>query len=164
MRELVALEEEYPDLAMPDSPARRVGGAPAEGFATVAHASPCSRSRTRTSWEEAEAWLARARKGLGAEPAGFVAELKIDGLSISLRYEDGLLARGATRGDGLRGDDVTGNVRTIRSIPLSIAEAEPSRRAAKCSTRRRPSRSSTPAAKRKGCRSSPTRATPPPGR
>jgi DNA ligase (NAD+) len=74
------------------------------------------------SWEEAEAWLVRARRLLGQDPPAYVAELKIDGLSISLRYEEGVLARGATRGDGFRGDDVTGNVRTIRSIPLAVPE------------------------------------------
>src|SRR5215471_1580954 len=125
MRELVALEEKYPQLATPDSPARRVGGAPSEGFATVAHAVPMLSLENAYSWEEARAWLARAARVLGSEPSGYVAELKIDGLSISLRYENGLLVRGATRGDGFRGDDVTGNVRTIRSIPLSIPETTP---------------------------------------
>jgi DNA ligase (NAD+) len=122
MRELVALEEKYPELAAPDSPARRVGGAPAEGFAAVPHAIPMLSLENAYSWEEAEAWLARARRLLGLEPPAFLAELKIDGLSISLRYEGGVLVRGATRGDGYRGDDVTENVRTIRSIPLAIDE------------------------------------------
>jgi DNA ligase (NAD+) len=123
MRELVALEERYPSLSTPDSPARRVGGEPAEGFATVTHAAPMLSLENAYSWEEAEAWLARVRRGLGgAEPAAWVAELKIDGLSVTLRYEAGALVRGATRGDGFRGEDVTGNVRTIREIPLRIDE------------------------------------------
>jgi DNA ligase (NAD+) len=122
MRELIALEEEYPELADRDSPTRRVGGLPAEGFETVVHAVPMLSLENAYSWEEAEAWLARAARVLGREPSGFVAELKIDGLSISLRYEGGSLVRGATRGDGVRGDDVTGNVRTIRSVPLRIRE------------------------------------------
>ncbi len=125
MRELVALEERYPELATPGSPARRVGGTPAEGFATVPHAIPMLSLENAYSWEEAEAWRARARRLLGREPPAYVAELKIDGLSISLSYENGVLARGATRGDGFRGDDVTGNVRTIRSIPLEISETGP---------------------------------------
>src|SRR5215471_8762638 len=125
MRELLALEEEYPQLATPDSPARRVGGTPSEGFDTVAHAVPMLSLENAYSLEEAQAWLARARRVLGAEPSGYVVELKIDGLSISLRYEDGVLARAATRGDGFRGDDVTPNARTIRSIPLSIPEKTP---------------------------------------
>jgi len=125
MRELSALESRYPELASPDSPTRRVGGEPAEGFDTVEHAQPMLSLENAYSWEEAEAWLARAARVLGEEPRGFVAELKIDGLSISLRYEGGALVRGATRGDGVRGDDVTVNVRTIRAIPLRIAETEP---------------------------------------
>ena len=125
MSELIALEEKYPQLATPDSPARRVGGAPSEGFATVTHAVPMLSLENAYSREEAQAWLARAARVLGSEPSGYVAELKIDGLSISLRYENGLLVRGATRGDGFRGDDVTSNVRTIRSIPLSIPETAP---------------------------------------
>jgi DNA ligase (NAD+) len=122
MRELVALETKYADLATPTSPARRVGGAPAEGFAAVPHAIPMLSLENAYSWEEAEAWLARASRLLGTEPPAFLAELKIDGLSISLRYEGGVLVRGATRGDGYRGDEVTENVRTIRSIPLAIDE------------------------------------------
>jgi DNA ligase (NAD+) len=125
MRELIALEEKHPDLARPDSPARRVGGVPVEGFAAVAHARPMLSLENAYSFEEAEAWRARVRRALGEEPPGYVVELKIDGLSISLRYEGGVLVRGATRGDGFRGDDVTDNVRTIRSIPLSIPETTP---------------------------------------
>jgi len=122
MRELVALEGEHPDLALPDSPARRVGGAPAEGFPTVAHRVPMLSLENAYSWEEAEAWHARVAKNLSGRSPAFVAELKIDGLSVSLRYEEGRLVRGATRGDGSRGEDVTGNVRTIRTIPLRIPE------------------------------------------
>ncbi|HKA36932.1 MAG TPA: NAD-dependent DNA ligase LigA [Thermoanaerobaculia bacterium] len=125
MRELVALEEKYPRLATPDSPARRVGGAPSEGFETVPHAVPMLSLENAYSREEALAWLARAVRILGSEPPAYVAELKIDGLSISVRYEDGVLVRAATRGDGFRGDDVTENARTIRSIPLSIPEKAP---------------------------------------
>lgn len=125
LRELIALEAEHPELASPESPSRRVGGAPGEGFATVAHAQPMLSLENAYSWEEAQAWLARATRVLGREPRDFVAELKIDGLSISLRYEGGVLRRGATRGDGDRGEDVTQNVRTIRTIPLQIAEETP---------------------------------------
>ena len=125
MRELVALEQAHPELASPDSPSRRVGGEPAEGFATVVHADVMLSLENAYSWEEAEAWFARATRVLGREPRGFVAELKIDGLSISLRYEGGRLVRGATRGDGTRGEDVTGNVRTIRTVPLTVPESSP---------------------------------------
>ena len=125
MRELVALEAEHPELSSPDSPARRVGGRPAAEFAEVVHAEPMLSLENAYSWEEARAWLARATRVLGAEPRGFVAELKIDGLSIALRYEGGSLVRAATRGDGVRGEDVTENVRTIRSIPLKIDESTP---------------------------------------
>ncbi|MFY9550423.1 MAG: NAD-dependent DNA ligase LigA [Thermoanaerobaculia bacterium] len=125
MRELAELEALHPELASPDSPSLRVGGEPAEGFQTVEHAQPMLSLENAYSWEEAEAWLARAARVLGEEPRGFVAELKIDGLSISLRYEGGRLVRGATRGDGTRGDDVTANVRTIRTVPLTIAETTP---------------------------------------
>jgi DNA ligase (NAD+) len=122
MRELLALEAEHPGLASPESPSRRVGGEPAEGFATVVHAEVMLSLENAYSWQEAESWLARATRVLGRQPRGFVVELKIDGLSISLRYEGGRLLRGATRGDGTRGEDVTGNVRTIRTIPLTVLE------------------------------------------
>jgi DNA ligase (NAD+) len=125
LRELAAIEAEHPELSRPDSPTRRVGGEAAEAFATVAHSRPMLSLENAYSWEEAEAWRARAARVLGAEPAGFVAELKIDGLSIALRYEGGVLACGATRGDGIRGEDVTDNVRTIRTIPLKVDEAAP---------------------------------------
>ena len=122
MRELIALEAEQPELASPESPSRRVGGEPVEGFATVVHAEVMLSLENAYSWEEAQSWLARATRLLGREPRGFVVELKIDGLSISLRYEGGRLLRGATRGDGTRGEDVTDNVRTIRTIPLRVPE------------------------------------------
>lgn len=122
MSELADLERLHPDLAAPDSPTRRVGGEPAEGFATVAHALPMLSLENAYSWEEAEAWRARVVRALGEEPGGYVGELKIDGLSIALRYEEGVLVRGATRGDGVRGEDVTDNVRTIRTIPLRLSE------------------------------------------
>lgn len=122
MSELADLERIHPDLAAPDSPTRRVGGEPGEGFATVAHALPMLSLENAYSWEEAEAWRARVVRALGEEPGGYVGELKIDGLSIALRYEEGVLVRGATRGDGVRGEDVTDNVRTIRTIPLRLSE------------------------------------------
>ncbi len=125
MRELADLEERYPELASAHSPTRRVGGAPVEGFATVEHRVPMLSLENAYSWEEAEAWLARVTRILGETPPAFVVELKIDGLSMSLRYEGGTLLRGATRGDGFRGEDVTANVRTIRSIPLRIPEESP---------------------------------------
>ena len=125
MRELQELEAAHPELASADSPSRRVGGEPAEGFATVEHVSPMLSLENAYSWEEAQAWLARNTRLLGREPRGFVAELKIDGLSIALRYENGALVRGATRGDGTRGEDVTANVRTIRTVPLRIADQSP---------------------------------------
>lgn len=125
MSELAGIERAHPELAAADSPTRRVGGEPADGFATVEHAVPMLSLENAYSWEEAEAWRARVIRALGQEPPGYVAELKIDGLSISLSYENGVLARAATRGDGFRGDDVTANVRTIRSIPLRVAETGP---------------------------------------
>ena len=125
MRELVALEEKYPELARADSPARRVGGAPADELVAVTHSVPMLSLENAYSWEEAEAWRARIRRALGGDPPAYVAELKIDGLSVTLRYEGGELVRGATRGDGFRGEDVTANVRTIRSIPLRIPETAP---------------------------------------
>src|SRR6188474_2894749 len=122
LHELEALEGEYPDLVTPDSPTQRVAGRPAEGFASVEHLAPMLSLDNAYNEEELRAFDERVRKGagLGDTPVAYVAELKIDGLSIALTYEDGRLVRGATRGDGVRGEDVTANVRTIRAIPLSL--------------------------------------------
>ena len=121
MNELKALEAAHPDLLIPDSPTQRVGGRPAEGFVTVEHLQPMLSLDNAYNEEELRAFDERVRKGLGlaASPA-YVAELKIDGLSIALTYEHGRLARGATRGDGERGEDVTHNVRTVRALPLTL--------------------------------------------
>ena len=92
MKELAELEATHPELATLDSPTRRVGGEPAEGFATVEHPLPMLSLENAYSWEDAEAWRARLVRVLGSEPPAYVAELKIDGLSIAVRYEDGVLA------------------------------------------------------------------------
>ena len=124
MRELQALEAAHPDLVTAESPTQRVGGRPAEGFDTVAHAAPMLSLDNAYDEEELRAFDERVRKGLGSEgPVTYVAELKIDGLSIALTYDDGRLVRGATRGDGERGEDVTTNVRTIRALPLALRDA-----------------------------------------
>ena len=121
MRELQELEVANPELITPDSPTQRVGGRPAEGFATVEHLVPMLSLDNAYNEEELRAFDERVRRGLGAsDPVSYVAELKIDGLSIALTYEDGLLIRGATRGNGVRGEDVTQNVRTVRAIPLKL--------------------------------------------
>ena len=123
MRELQQLESQNPDLASDDSPTRRVGGRAVAGFETVEHAEPMLSLDNAYSEEELRAFDERVRRGLG-EDAGraiaYVAELKIDGVSIALTYSDGSLIRGATRCDGSRGEDVTSNLRTIRAIPLRL--------------------------------------------
>ncbi len=128
MIELKALETEHPELLTPDSPTQRVGGRPAEGFATVLHHTQMLSLDNAYDDADLRAFDERVRKALAAPQgvsaaeisATYVCELKIDGLSISLLYEDGRLVRGATRGDGIRGEDVTFNVRTIRAIPLRL--------------------------------------------
>jgi DNA ligase (NAD+) len=121
MNELKALEAAHPELLTPDSPTQRVGGRPAEGFATVEHLQPMLSLDNAYDEEDLRAFDERVRKGLQLEESpDYVAELKIDGLSMALTYEDGRLIRGATRGDGVRGEEVTQNVRTVRAIPLSL--------------------------------------------
>ncbi len=122
LQELERLEAEYPDLVTPDSPTQRVSGRPVEGFETVEHMAPMLSLDNAYNDEELIAFDERVRKGagLGDVPVAYVAELKIDGLSIALTYENGRLIRGATRGDGTRGENVTANVRAIRAIPLSL--------------------------------------------
>ncbi len=123
VRRLRELEAAHPDLVTPDSPTQRVGGRPAEGFVTVRHIVPMLSLDNAYDEADLRAFDERVRKGLGADVAPrYVCELKIDGLSIALTYEDGRLVRGATRGNGESGEDVTANVRTIRAIPLSLAD------------------------------------------
>jgi len=119
MRELIDLEKAHPELLTPDSPSQRVGGAPASEFVTVEHAVPMMSIDNTYDEAEVRAFDARVRKGLGEEPQ-YVLEPKVDGDSLNLRYEKGLLVLAATRGDGRRGDDVTTNVKTIKSIPLRL--------------------------------------------
>ena len=129
-RRLVALETAFPTLVTPDSPTRKVGGAPAGGrFPEVRHQRPMLSLSNAFSHDELRAFDARVRKGLGLAPAPdvapdltYVAELKIDGLAVSLRYERGRFVLGATRGDGSTGEDVTPNLRTIRAIPERLTE------------------------------------------
>jgi len=121
LHELERLEAEHPELITPDSPTSRVGGRAAEGFTTVDHSAPMLSLDNAYSEEELRAFDERARKGAGTpSPIAYVAELKIDGLSIALTYDQGQLVRGATRGDGVRGEEVTSNVRTIRALPLRL--------------------------------------------
>jgi DNA ligase (NAD+) len=123
LHELEQLEADNPDLVTLDSPTQRVGGRLVEGFATVEHKAPMLSLDNAYNEDELRAFDERVRKGAGVGDAviAYVAEMKIDGLSIALTYEDGRLVRGATRGDGVRGEDVTHNVRTIRAVPLALA-------------------------------------------
>ena len=128
MNELKALEAAHPELLTSDSPTQRVGGRPAEGFATVEHLQPMLSLDNAYNQDDLRAFDERVRKGLAIETSpAYVAELKIDGLSIALTYDEGRLVRGATRGDGSRGEDVTANVRTVRAIPLSLKRRPPGR-------------------------------------
>ncbi|GAJ08648.1 unnamed protein product, partial [marine sediment metagenome] len=118
--ELKVLEEANPQLITPDSPTQRVSGRPLEGFTTVRHAVPMLSMDNTYNAEELRAFDERVAKGLGGRDFDYVVELKIDGVAISLRYEDGTLVTAATRGDGEVGDDVTTNVRTIKAVPLVL--------------------------------------------
>jgi len=120
MNRLKASEAEYPELVTPDSPTVRVGGAPREGFQTVRHARPMLSLDNAFSYEALRDWDRRVREGTGREDMEYIAEHKFDGLSISLQYENSVLARALTRGDGTTGEDVTPNAKTVRSIPLRI--------------------------------------------
>ncbi|NPV09730.1 MAG: NAD-dependent DNA ligase LigA [Anaerolineae bacterium] len=123
LRRLEEIEAEYPELVTPDSPTQRVGGKPLPQFETVNHELPMLSLDDAFDVRQVREWFGRVRRLLGLGPEGqveLVVEPKVDGLAISLLYEDGVLTRGATRGDGFTGEDVTANVRTIRSIPLRI--------------------------------------------
>jgi DNA ligase (NAD+) len=120
MERLKELEAAHPELVTPDSLTVRVGGAPREGFQTVRHARPMLSLDNAFSYDALREWDRRVREGSGKERIEYIAEHKFDGLSISLQYEDGVLTRGVTRGDGTTGEDVTPNVKTIRSVPLRV--------------------------------------------
>jgi len=119
-RELVALESEFPGLRTADSPTQRVGAEPAEGFETVVHRVPMLSLANAFDEEDVAAFDRRVREGLGADAVEYSVEPKFDGLAVSLAYRDGLFVQGATRGDGRAGEDVTANLRTVRSIPLRL--------------------------------------------
>jgi DNA ligase (NAD+) len=120
LESLIALEGQFPQFKSSDSPTQRVGGTITKSFPTVYHKYPMLSLGNTYSQEELEDFDARVAKGLDGDPYEYFCELKFDGVSMSLTYEDGVLVRGVTRGDGVRGDDVTTNVKTIRSIPLKI--------------------------------------------
>lgn len=122
MADLQQLEKEYPELITPDSPTQRVGGKPREGFISIRHAMPMLSLANAFGDQELRDFDRRVRNALGGEPCEYVAELKIDGLAVSLLYRDGILERGATRGDGEYGEDITANMKTIRSVPLRLQE------------------------------------------
>src|SRR5580700_9682976 len=122
MQQLKDLESEHPTLVTPDSPTQRVGGKPREGFVKVRHSSPMLSLDNTYSEEELRDWERRVHELTGRSEVDYVCELKLDGMSLALVYTDGRLERGITRGDGTVGEDVTLNVRTVRSIPLSVSK------------------------------------------
>src|SRR5207302_1254154 len=116
-RRLQELEEAHPELRTPDSPTQRVGAAPLERFGTVRHRHPMLSLQNVTTQEEMAAFDERIRRFLGRDRIEYVGEPKIDGVAVELVYEDGVLAVGSTRGDGVVGEEVTANIRTIRNVP-----------------------------------------------
>jgi len=124
-RELLELESRHPGLVTADSPSQRVGAAPLEGFDVVEHSAPMLSLANAFDDGELRAFDERIRKRVGNTPFQYVVELKIDGLAVSLTYEHGLFTRGATRGDGQRGEDITGNLKTIRTLPLKLSNRGP---------------------------------------
>src|SRR5271156_5161960 len=122
MRELKDLEAEHPKLLTADSPTQRVGGKPREGFGKVPHSSPMLSLNNTYNEEDLRNWERRVHELSGRKDVDYVCELKLDGMSLAVIYEDGKLVRGVTRGDGSVGEDVTLNIRTVRSVPLSISK------------------------------------------
>jgi DNA ligase (NAD+) len=125
MNELESLENQHPELISPDSPSRRVGGVPSSEFVSVRHPVPMLSLSNVYSPEEFVEFDRRVREGLGSEPFQYICELKFDGIAVDLLYENGRFVRGATRGDGEIGDDITNNLRTIRSLPLQLVALSP---------------------------------------
>jgi DNA ligase (NAD+) len=122
MQQLIDLEAAHPELVTQDSPTQRVGGKPSEGFVKAAHSSPMLSLDNTYNVDDLRNWERRVHELSGRKEIDYVCELKLDGMSLALQYEDGRLARGLTRGDGSIGEDVTSNIRTVRSIPLSISK------------------------------------------
>src|SRR5947209_12996994 len=122
MNELKRLEAKHPELITPDSPTQRVGGKPREGFVKARHSSLMLSLDNAYSEEELRDWERRVHELSGRTDVEYICELKLDGMSLALRYNGGQLERGITRGDGNEGEDVTANIRTVRSVPLSIAK------------------------------------------
>src|SRR3989338_6702204 len=120
--ELTELERQFPELITPDSPTQRVGGRPLDEFKKVKHATPILSLDDAFSLEEVSAWVERNERIIEEKLTHFYGEPKMDGLAIMLRYDDGVLTLAATRGDGITGEDVTQNVRTIESVPLRLEE------------------------------------------
>ncbi len=127
LRELVTLEKIHPELVTPDSPTQRVGGTPVEQFVKVRHETPLLSLDNAFDVSEVSGFLGRLERSLGETPEAYTCELKIDGLAVSLIYEDGVFVRGATRGNGVVGEDVTRNLRTIRALPLRLMKEVPGR-------------------------------------
>lgn len=125
VKELIEIEKVHPELITPDSPTQRVGAPPAKGFLSVRHQVKMLSLADAFSFGELSAFLERVKKTLPEEKIDYVCELKVDGAAISLTYEDGLLVKGATRGDGEVGEDITPNIKTIRSIPLRLRLKKP---------------------------------------
>src|SRR5262245_58390320 len=123
MQELKKLEAAHPDLITPDSPTQRVGGKPREGFVKVIHSRPMLSLDNAYNEQDVRDWDRRVRELAGSDQIEYVCEFKLDGMSLALTYEKGSLLRGVTRGDGTVGEDVSTNVRTMRSVPLSISPA-----------------------------------------
>ena len=119
-RRLLELEAEHPELVTPDSPTQRVGAEPAEGFDSVEHGVPMLSLSNAFDEDGVRSFDRRVRALIGSDRVDYVAEPKLDGLSVELVYENGLFVRGSTRGDGVRGEDVTANLRTVRGIPLRL--------------------------------------------
>ena len=124
MNELIAIEQQFPDLILPDSPTQRVGGDITKEFQTVKHRYPMLSLSNSYNIDEVKDFITRIKKSIEDE-VEFVCELKFDGVSISLTYENGLFVKAVTRGDGTQGDDVTTNIKTIRSIPLRLKSNYP---------------------------------------
>ena len=136
LRELREIEAEHPELLTADSPTQRVGGEPSSAFAEVEHSRPMLSLGNAFDFDELAAWHRRISGLLDGEAFDMVCELKIDGLAVNLTYQDGVLVQGATRGNGTTGEDVTRNLRTIRTIPLEAGRLRTTRISKAGSSRR----------------------------